>query len=427
MEPFRSRKALVVAAMPRKRLLTPGPTQVPEPALAAMARQVTHHRTGEFRALLAEVLSGLKYVFQTANDVVLLTSSGTGAMEAAVVNLVPRGGKAIVLESGVFSRRWADICKRYGIEVVHHSTPWGQAVDPAEVAGLVRMHHDAVAVFGTLMESSTGVAHDVQAIGAAIANYAPDGRRPLWVVDAISGAGCVPCLTDEWDIDVLVVGSQKALMIPPGLAFVSVSDAAWRQMDRVEPQAFYFDLKIHRAKLRPSKGGEGPDTPWTPAHTLVAGLAESLRLIRAEGLPAVWARADLLARAARAGIEAMHLSVFAQRPAAGMTSVAFPDSLDGPAFLKRLEQRFGVKLAGGQGPLKGKIFRLAHFGILDELDIIAALAAIELVLDEMDQNVTLGAAAAAASRIIAASTDRSGKSATRPEFAASVSAPQLST
>jgi aspartate aminotransferase-like enzyme len=366
-----------------------------------MARQVKHHRTAEFRALLAEVLAGLKYVLQTAGDVVLLTSSGTGAMEAAVVNLVPRGGKVIVLESGVFSRRWADICNRYGIQVVLHSTPWGEPIDPTAVGPLVREHHDAVAVFGTLMESSTGVAHDVEAIGRAIADNSTDQSRPLWFVDGISGIGCVPCLTDEWDIDVVVVGSQKALMIPPGLAFVSLSERACRQLDRVEPQAFYFDLKIHRQKLHPPGGGEGPDTPWTPAHTLVAGLAESLRLIRAEGLPAVWARCDRLARAARAGIEALGLEVFATRPAAGMTSVRFPMGLDGAAFLKRLEARFGVKLAGGQGPLKGKIFRLAHFGILDELDIIAALAAIELVLAEMNRAVTLGAGTAAASRVIA--------------------------
>jgi aspartate aminotransferase-like enzyme len=424
MGPFRSWHPLAVALMPRKRLLTPGPTQVPELALAAMARQVEHHRTREFRALLAKVLAGLKYVFQTANDVVLLSSSGTGAMEAAVVNLVPRGGKAIVLESGVFSRRWADLCVRYGIDVVRHVTPWGQAVHPDDVAALTREHRDAVAVFGTLMESSTGVAHDVQAIGQAIQSQATNEHRPLWVVDGISGVGCVPCLTDEWGIDVLVVGSQKALMTPPGLAFVSVSDAAWQQIDRVEPQAFYFDLKIHRDKLRPAGHGEGPDTPWTPAHTLIAGLAESLRLITAEGLPTVWARADLLARATRAGITSIGLAVFAQRPAAGMTSVRFPDALDGPRFLKRLDERFGVKLAGGQGPLKGKIFRMAHFGMLDELDMIAALAAIELVLDEMGQSVLLGSAAAAASRVIAAASAHPPAAALPTELAAGVTTPQ---
>lgn len=390
--------------MPQKRLMTPGPTQVPEEARLAMARQVIHHRTSEFRTLFAEVLSGLKYVFQTENDVVVLTSSGTGAMEAAVVNLLPRGGKAIVLESGIFSRRWADIARRFGIEVISHAVPWGQAIEADDVQRLLAEHPDAGAVFGTLMESSTGVGHDVRAIGKVVA---PSGA--LWVVDAISGAGAMPCLTDEWHIDVLVVGSQKALMIPPGLAFVAVSEAAWQQMDRVESQAFYFDLKLHRAKIRGRQPGAGPDTPWTPAHTLVAGLAESLKLIRAEGMEAVWARSALLSRAAIAGMEAMGLKIFAARPAMGMTSVRFPESIDGPAFLKRLESRFGVKLAGGQGPLEGKIFRLAHFGLLDELDIIATLAAIELVLDEMGQSVTMGSAAAAASQVIQA--QQRGKSA----------------
>lgn len=383
--------------MARKRLMTPGPTPVPEAARLAMARQVTHHRTNEFRALLAQALADLQYVLQTQNDVLLLTSSGTGAMEAAVVNVVPRGGKAIVLESGVFSRRWAQLCTRFGIEVVSHRVPWGHAIEAADVARLLADHPDAVAVFGTLMESSTGVGHDVEAIGRAVAT-----TPALWVVDGISGAGAMPCHTDRWHIDVLVVGSQKALMTPPGLAFLSVSEKAWRQISLVEPQAFYFDLKLHRAKLHGSKPGEGPDTPWTPAHTLVAGLAESLKLIRAEGIENVWHRSEVLSRAARAGVEALGLEVFAQRPAEGMTAVRIPEGIDAKKLLGRLESRFGVKLAGGQLELQGKIFRLAHFGLLDELDILATLAAIEMVLDELGHSVVLGAAAAAASRVLQA-------------------------
>jgi aspartate aminotransferase-like enzyme len=360
-----------------------------------MARQQTHHRTAQFRGVLAEVLTGLKYVFATENDVLVLTCSGTGAMEAAVVNLVPRGGKAIVLESGVFSRRWADICRRYGVEVVRHAVPWGQAVEARDVARLLAEHPDAIAVFGTLMESSTGVGHDVQTIGEVVA-----ASDALWVVDAISGAGAMPCLVDAWHIDVLVVGSQKALMTPPGLAFLAVSEAAWQQMSRIEPQAFYFDLKLHRAKIRGSKPGEGPDTPWTPANTLIVGLAESLALVRAEGIEAVWERSALLSRATIAGMEAMGLEIFAARPAAGMTAVRVPEDIDAGAFLKRLENRFGVKLAGGQLELSGKIVRMAHFGTIDELDVIATLAAMEIVLDEMGHEVQLGAAAAAASQVI---------------------------
>jgi aspartate aminotransferase-like enzyme len=381
--------------MPKKRLMTPGPTQVPEAARLALAREVTHHRTAEFRRTFAEVIEGLKYVFQTTGDVITLTCSGTGGMEAAVVNLVPRGAKVIVLEGGVFARRWTDICRAFGIKVVRHEIEWGQAVEADDVARLLGQHPDAVAVFGTLMESSTGVAHDVQAIGDVVR------RTPsLFVVDGISGAGVMQCRTDDWGIDLLVVGWQKALMLPPGLAFVSAGERAWRQMETVQPQAFYFDLKLHRKMIR-SSSGEGPDTPWTPNHMLIAALAENLRLIRAEGIERIWARAELLARATRAGVEAMGLEVFAKRPAPGLTAVRFPEGVDGGALLKRLEERFGVKLAGGQGQLKGKIFRVAHLGLLDELDILGTLAAIELVLHEKWRPMQLGAAAATASRVFA--------------------------
>jgi serine---pyruvate transaminase len=376
--------------MLKRRLMTPGPTQVPEPALLSLARQVTHHRTAEFRALFAEVLEGLKYVFQTTSDVIVLTSSGTGAMEAAVVNLVPRGGKAIVLESGKFAERWRKICEVYGIEVVRHEVPWGEPFRAEDVAALLQQHPDAAAVYGTLMESSTGVGHDIEAIGRVVGP-----TKALFVVDAISGGGVMECRTDAWGVDVLVVGAQKALMLPPGVAFLTVNAAAWRRIERIERPAFYFDLLAYRRVL------DGPDTPFTPAHVLIAALAENLKQIRAEGMEAIWARARTLSRATRAGVEAMGLAVFPRRPAEGMTAVRVPEGLDGGAFLKRLETRFGVKLAGGQGPIQGKIFRIAHMGIVDELDILGTLSAMELVLHEMGRPVTLGAAATAAARVLA--------------------------
>jgi aspartate aminotransferase-like enzyme len=385
--------------MPKQRLLTPGPTQVPETARLALARQVGHHRTAKFREVLAEVLDGLRVVFQTQQDVVVLASSGTGAMEAAVVNLVPRGGKAIVLEAGAFACRWTAICRAFGIEVVRHEVPWGQAVDPQDVARVVRENPGAAAVFGTLMESSTGVEHDVAAIGREVA-----GHGPLWVVDGISGAGAVECRTDDWGIDCLVVGSQKALMLPPGLAFLTVSTRAWEQIERHAPQAFYFDLRHYRRALHPGPGGPGPDTPWTPAHTLIEALAESLQLLLGQGIEQVWQRNRRLAAATRAGLHALGLQVFAARPAAGMTAVRFPPGLDGGGFLRRLETRFGVKLAGGQGPLKGAIFRLAHFGLIDELDLLGALGAIELTLHELGWPIELGAATTAFSRCLARET-----------------------
>jgi aspartate aminotransferase-like enzyme len=376
--------------MPKPRLMTPGPTQVPEAGLLALARQVTHHRTGEFRSLLAEVLDNLKYVFCTTNDVLLLTSSGTGGMEAAVSNVVPRGAKAIVLESGKFSERWGNICQAFGIEVVRYQIPWGEPFEAHAVEECLRKHPDAVAVYSTLSETSTGVGHDIEAIGRVVGP-----SDALLVVDGISGAGAMECRTDDWGIDILVTGSQKALAGPPGLAILAVSPAAWQQIESIDRQAFYFDLLAHRKSLA------GPDTPWTPARSLVGALAESLRTIRQDGIENTWARSKKLAQATRAGIEALGLKLVATRPADALTAVYFPEGLDGKAFLQRLEERFGVKLAGGQGPLAGRIFRIAHFGILDELDVISALAAIELVLAEMGQSVKLGKGVGAASRVMA--------------------------
>jgi serine---pyruvate transaminase len=377
--------------MAKQRLLTPGPTEVPEAALLSMARQVTHHRTVEFRGLLAEVVSNLKYVLATDHDVLVLTSSGTGAMEAAVVNLVPRGGKAIVLDSGKFAERWRKICEAFGIHVVRYEVAWGEPFESGEVANLLEQHPDAVAVFATLLETSTGVGHDIEAIGRVVGP-----SQALLVVDGISGVGVMECRTDAWGIDLLVVGSQKALMTPPGLAFVAVSPAAWRQIESISRPAFYFDLLAYRKAIKES------DTPYTPAIPLVKALAESLRTIRVTGIESIWARAKVLALAMRAGIEALGLKLVAARPADGMTAVHFPEGLDGKRFLEGLQTRFGIKLAGGQGPLKGRIFRIAHMGLVDELDILSTLAAVELVLVEMGRDVKLGTGVAAASRVLAA-------------------------
>ena len=365
---------------------------MPESALVALSRQVMHHRTPEFRKILADVFDGLKEVFATRNDVLVLSSSGTGAMEAAVVNLVPRGGKAIVLESGKFAERWRILCETYGIRAVCYELPWGQAFEPARVAALLRENPDTLAVFSTLMETSTGVGHDIEGIGRAV----KENGQALFVVDGISGVGAMECRTDAWGIDVLAVGSQKALMAPPGLAFLAVSPRAWKQIESNEGRpAFYFDLPAYRKALETS------DTPYTPPIPLIIALAESLKILRAEGMEAIWARTRVLASAFRAGIEALGLKLAALRPAEGMTAVFFPEGIEGKAFLDRLEKRFGIKLAGGQGPWKGKIFRMAHFGMIDELDVLSTLAALELLLAEFGAKVKLGLAVAAGSDIIA--------------------------
>lgn len=377
--------------MPQYRLLTPGPTQVPSAALLAMARPIGHHRTPEFRAVLAEVFENLKYVFQTKNDVAILTSSGTGAMEAAVANLMPRGGKAIVLESGKFAERWSHLCRAFGATVVPYSVPWGEAFEPAVVADLLAKHPDAIAVFATLQETSTGVGHDIQGIGRVVAP-----TKALLVVDGISGVGPVECRTDDWGIDVLVVGSQKGLMTPPGLAFVSVSEAAWSHIGSIERTCFYFDLLKYR------KGLATCDTPFSPAIPLIMALAESLRILRHDGMEAVWARFDRISRAVLAGIQAIGLSSYAKRPGAGMTAVQMQPGVDAGPVAAALQSRFGIKVAGGQGQAKGKILRIAHLGIIDEAEILAVLAALELVLAAQGQPVKLGASVAAASQVLAA-------------------------
>ncbi|HEY1859326.1 MAG TPA: alanine--glyoxylate aminotransferase family protein, partial [Gemmataceae bacterium] len=298
----------------KQRLMTPGPTPVPEETLLELARPVFFHRSAEFRKILAEVVEDLQYVFRTRNPILPLTASGTGGMEAAVVNCVPAGRKAICLICGRWGERWRNICKAFGAEVISVVVPNGEPVSPQQLAKALAEHPDAVAVFATLSDTSTGVANDFGAFGKQIA-----ATQPVFIVDAISGLGVMECQTDEWHVDVCVTGSQKALMLPPGLAFVSVSDKAWKQIEaNTSARSFYFDLKKYRAKLTES------DTPFTPAHTLIRALRTSLKRIRSEGIENVWARHARNAAAARAGIQALGLELFAARPADGLTVAKAP-------------------------------------------------------------------------------------------------------
>jgi aspartate aminotransferase-like enzyme len=373
----------------KQRLLTPGPTPVPEETLLEMARPVFYHRTPEFRQVLGEVLQDLQYVYQTKNPVIPLTSSGTGGLEAAIVNCVPPGAKAICLSAGRFGERWRSICQAFGVEAVSVTAPWGQAIQPEQLARALADHPNAVAVCSTLSETSTGVGHDIAAFGKLVA-----ATTALLLVDAISGLGVMECRTDDWKIDVNVSGSQKALMMPPGLAFVSVSDKAWKTIDKnPSPRTFYFDLKKARAKL------ETPDTPYTPAHTLVRAMRLSLKRIRAEGIENVWARQACNAAAARAGFQAMGLEVFPARPATGLSVAKMPPNIDGNVVLTKLEKQYGLKLANGQDQLRGKIIRLAHMGYIDQFDVLAALSGLELVLQEQGHPVKPGAGVAAAQMI----------------------------
>jgi len=362
------------------RLFTPGPTPVPEETLLELARPVTYHRSPEAKAILAEVTDDLKYVFQTRQPVFTLTCSGTGGMEAAVVNTLAAGEKAILCTAGRWGERWRGILKAHGATIVAVEVPYGKAVTPEMLAEALRQHPDAKAVFATLSETSTGVGHDIAAFGRLVAQ-----TEALLVVDGISGLGAMECRVDDWNIDVCVTGSQKALMLPPGLAFVSVSEKAWRKIDATPVRGFYFDLRRYRKSLAES------DTPFTPANTLIRAQRASLKRIRAEGIENLWARHAKIAAACRAGLQAMGLELFAERPGNALTVVAVPAGLDGTATLKMLEKQHGYKLADGQDTLKGKIWRLSHMGYTDAFDVIGALAALELVLHDSGYKFEAGA------------------------------------
>ncbi len=375
--------------MRKYRLMTPGPTQIPEQSLLALAKQVTHHRTPEAAALYRSVISGLRQVFCTRNDIFLLTGSGTAAMEAAVTNFASRGEKVLVLSSGKFSERWGDIARAFGIEAILYELPWGERFDAAEVRRLIDANPDVVAVYGTLCDTSTGVGHDIESIGKTVRE-----TNALFVVDGISATGAVPCRCDDWGIDVLVVGSQKALMGLPGTAIISVSEKAWAKCEKTVRQAFYFDL------LKYKKNDADSTTPFTTPKSQLEALDINLKLLLEEGIENVWVRIARLAAATRGGLTAMGLRLTTPFPSDAMTAAFIPETLDAKAFMTTLENRFGIKFAGGQGDWKGRIFRMAHFGLVDECDVLGILCAVELTLNTLGFNVPFGTAANAAERVL---------------------------
>lgn len=368
----------------KSRLFTPGPTPVPEDTLLELARPVGYHRSPEAKAILAEVTEDLKYVYQTSQPVMTLTCSGTGGMESAVVNALAAGEKAILLTAGRWGERWRGILKAYGAEIVAVEVPYGQAVTPEMLQKALAEHKDAKAVFATLSETSTGVGHDIAAFGEIVAK-----TESLLIVDGISGLGAMECRMDDWKIDICVTGSQKAMMLPPGLAFVAVSDKGWKKIDATPVRSFYLDLRRYRKSIAEN------DTPFTPANTLIRAQRASLKRIRAEGIENLWARHAKIAAACRTGVTAMGLKLFAERPNNALTVITVPEGVEGTPTLKKLEKQYGYKLADGQDTLKGKIWRLSHMGYTDAFEVLGALAALELVLLESGWKVTPGAGVAA--------------------------------
>lgn len=371
--------------MKKHYLLTPGPTPIPPEVALKEALPILHHRTGEFGNIFSVVEEGLKYVFQTKNDVFITASSGTGAMESAVVNLLSPGDKALVATCGNFGERWAKICEAYGVKPVVLSFEWGKTVDPAQVAKALKENPDIKAVYTTFTETSTGVANDIAAIGKIVA-----GTAAVLVVDTISGLVGQEFRTDDWQVDVNVSGSQKGFMLAPGLAFISVSEKAWKLVEAAKLPRFYWDWRKMKKSLATK------ETPFTPPVTLIVALQESIRLIKADGIENVWKECSLLARAARAGMKALGLQLFGERPCEVVTSALSPDGIDSGKIVKLLREEYGVSIAGGQGQLKGKILRFAHMGYIGKADLLVGLACLEMALTRLGYTVEKGKAVAAA-------------------------------
>jgi serine---pyruvate transaminase len=370
--------------MEKRYLFTPGPTPVPPQVLAAMGEPVVHHRSPDFRPVYERCLSRLQDVCRTETDVLLFTSSGTGAFESAVVNLVTPGEPHLVVSAGSFGERWIAMTKAYGADVDELRYAWGETPDPADVRARLA-ERPAKAVWVVQSETSTGVVSDVQAIAAAAKE-----AGALVVVDAVSSLGAVPCETDAWGLDVVVSGSQKALMTPPGLGLAAVSDAAIEASGSTP--RFYFDWQ------RTRKAQRNLDAPFTPPVSLVGALDVALGLLLEEGLDAVFERHVRLGRAARAGAKAMGLELFSpdEDRSAVVTAVRTPDGLDSGEVISFVRKRFGMTLANGQGDLKGKVFRIGHIGWFDIFDITTALAAIEVAFTELGADIERGAAVTAA-------------------------------
>jgi len=386
----------------KNRLFTPGPTPLLPAAQTAMASFTAHHRTADFRALFQRVLSDMKEFIGTKNDVLVLASSGTGVMEASVSNLTSPGDKVLVLTAGKFGERWTGLAKAFGCAADVVSSPYGETISLEEVRA--KLTPGVRAVFVQATESSTGARHDVQGIAKIVrAHGGASGNDTLLVVDAITGLGTTHLDVDGWGVDVIIGGSQKALMMPPGLAYCAVSERAWKRMDGTTSPRYYFDLRKERKSA--AKG----ETAYTPATSLFAALGAALGFVRdmgngdlAKGREELVNNAELCAEMTRAGAKALGLKLYASSPAAALTAICAPDGLDSGKIVKEFRESFDAVVANGQGEMKGKIFRIAHIGYYDYLDTVGILGALEHVLARVtENNVEYGAAVRAAQEVYA--------------------------
>jgi aspartate aminotransferase-like enzyme len=375
----------------KQRLLTPGPTPLYPKALHAMMGSDIHHRTEDFRSLYRAVLADLKEVMGTANDVLALVSSGTGAMEASVSNLFSAGDRVIVCVAGKFGERWAEIAKAYGLDAIVLQEEYGGAVSAQRVADALKSQSNIRGVFVQASETSTGAAHDVRAMGEAILK-----TDAIFVVDAITGLGTMPLDINRWGLDVVIGGSQKAFMIPPGLAFLSVSPKAWAFAETSKLPRYYFDLK------REKKSAAGGESSWTPNTSLLLALAEALKYVKSIGMDKLIENAEMLAKATRAAVTALGLELFVPNsPGSSVTSVKAPKGMDSGVIVKEFRSRFGSIISNGQGSMKGQIFRIAHLGYFDFPDLFGVIAELEIILAAQGIPVQFGTGVAAVQNVYA--------------------------
>jgi aspartate aminotransferase-like enzyme len=377
--------------MIKKYLLSPGPTPVPERVMLAMAEPILHHRTPQFSAIMEETRQGLKEIFGTKEEVLILSSSGTGAMDATITNTLSAGDRALVINGGKFGERWGNICDAYGVETVEVEVEWGKAVNPADVKKALDADPSIKAVLVQASETSTCASHPIKELAALIAKR----DNTILVVDGITAVGVYELPMDEWGIDVLLSGSQKAFMLPPGLAFIALSKKAQQAMESSTLPKFYFNLAVEIKKQA------GNTTNYTSPVTLIVGLREVLRMLKEEGLKNSYRRLDRLARAARAGVSALGMQLVAPDcPSGAVTGAFVPEGIDGVAFVKLMRDEFGVTFAGGQAQWKGKVVRIAHLGYFQNFDIIIAMSALEMALHEFGQPVEFGRGVAAATEVL---------------------------
>jgi aspartate aminotransferase-like enzyme len=376
----------------KQRLLTPGPTPLYPKALMAMMGADLHHRTEDFRTLYRTVLADLKVVMGTqTSDVLVLVASGTGAMEASVSNCLSPGDRVIVCNAGKFGERWVEIVEAYGLDVVVLDAPYGKVVNPAVLEKALAANPQTKAVLVQASETSTGAAHDVRSMGEAVKK-----TDAIFIVDAITGLGTMPLEIDPWGLDIVIGGSQKAFMIPPGLAFLSISPKAWRMTEAAKLPRYYFDLKRERENA--ARG----ESAWTPSTALMLGFSEALKYIKSIGMDKLVENAQLLARATRQACHALNLELFsADNPAASATAIKAPAGMDSGIIVKQFRSRFGSIIANGQGSMQGQIFRIAHLGYFDFPDLFAVIAELELILNANGVKVKLGSGVAAAQQVYA--------------------------